>query len=406
VEVRPILSSLRRGKPGAILIALQIAVTLAVLSNALFITRQRLRLSRAPSGVTDEASVFIITNQWAGQAGDLAAREKADLASLRALPQVENAIVSVDYPLGGPGFGESITLEPGNPKSGALSAIYPVDDQGIRTLGLNLIAGRNFRPDEIVVRNGFDDPATSLGGVIVTQALARKLVPQGNALGRLVTIVADHTKVPIVGIVKRLEAWPYIPAAYRAQSMLLPYLWVHPQVFYIVRAKRGRLASAMQAARSELYKVSLQRVIVEMQSLADARREAYRGDRAVALIMSVISAILLGITAFGIFGLTSFWVSQRTRQIGIRRALGATRVAILRYFQTENLLISAAGVALGVLLALAGNLWIMRSIALARLPVIYLVVGGFAVLLLGQLAVLWPAMRAAWVPPAVATRNV
>jgi putative ABC transport system permease protein len=162
----------------------------------------------------------------------------------------------------------------------------------------------------------------------------------------------------------------------------------------------------MTAARNQLYQISRQRIIMGMQSLTDARRDSYRGDRGVAVIMGVVCAILLGVTAFGIVGLTSYWVSQRRRQIGIRRTLGATRGTILRHFQAENLLIAAGGCILGVLLALAANLWVLRSIALTRLPLVYPLIGVAAMLLLGQLAVLWPALRAASVPPAVATRVI
>ena len=185
----------------------------------------------------------------------------------------------------------------------------------------------------------------------------------------------------------------------------MPLLWADSSFFYLVRARPGQLAAAMLSARNVLYKNSRQRTIVGMQSFADARHDFYRGARGEALLMGVISAILLGVTAFGILGLTSYWVSQRRRQIGIRRALGATAGSILRYFQTENLLIVGAGSALGILLGLGANLWTVRSIALTRLPPVYLIVGTVVVLTLGQVAVLWPALRAAAVPPAIAARG-
>jgi putative ABC transport system permease protein len=122
-------------------------------------------------------------------------------------------------------------------------------------------------------------------------------------------------------------------------------------------------------------------------------------------MLTVVCAVLLAVTAFGIVGLTSYWVSQRRRQIGIRRTLGATRIAILQYFQTENLVITVAGVLVGLALAMAGNLWMIESFSTARLPLFYLVGGVLTMLVLGQLAVLWPALRAASVPPAIATRT-
>jgi putative ABC transport system permease protein len=77
----------------------------------------------------------------------------------------------------------------------------------------------------------------------------------------------------------------------------------------------------------------------------------------------------------------------------------------VRYFQTENLLIVGAGSVFGIALGLAANLWMIRSIALMRLPPLYLILGTIVVLVLGQIAVLWPALRASTVPPAVAARS-
>jgi putative ABC transport system permease protein len=123
------------------------------------------------------------------------------------------------------------------------------------------------------------------------------------------------------------------------------------------------------------------------------------------LLIGVIVA-LLGVTALGIVGLASFWVSQRRKQIGVRRALGATRGDILRYFQTENFLIVTFGIALGVVLAIGINLSLMKVFEVSHLPLWYLPVGAIVLWLLGQLAVLAPALRAAAVPPVVATRSV
>lgn len=114
---------------------------------------------------------------------------------------------------------------------------------------------------------------------------------------------------------------------------------------------------------------------------------------------------LVAVTAFGMVGLTSYWVAQRRRQIGIRRALGATRLAIMRQFQRENLLIATKGVLAGILLALALNIWLVGKFGMVRLDTAYVIDSGIVMLLLGQIAVFWPAMRAAEVPPALAVRG-
>ena len=134
------------------------------------------------------------------------------------------------------------------------------------------------------------------------------------------------------------------------------------------------------------------------------RQRYFRDDRSMAwLLVSTILA-LLGVTAIGIVGLASFWVQQRTRQIGVRRALGARRIDILRYFQTENFLLATAGIVLGCAAAIGINVWLMAHYAVPRLPIVYLPIGAVALWTLGQLAVLGPALRAARVAPTLAMR--
>jgi putative ABC transport system permease protein len=125
-----------------------------------------------------------------------------------------------------------------------------------------------------------------------------------------------------------------------------------------------------------------------------------------AILMSVICVMLLAVTGAGIVGLSSFWVGQRRKQIGIRRALGATKNDILSYFLTENLMISSGGATLGIVFAFVINLWLMRQFEMDRLAPGYLMAGVIAVLLLGQCAALMPALRASRVPPVEATRSV
>ena len=123
------------------------------------------------------------------------------------------------------------------------------------------------------------------------------------------------------------------------------------------------------------------------------------------LLVAVCIALLV-VTALGIVGLASFWVQQRTKQIGVRRALGATRGQILRYFQTENFLLATLGIVIGMMLAYGINQLLMGKYELPRLPALYLPIGAVVLWLLGQVAVFGPARRAAAVPPAVATRTV
>jgi putative ABC transport system permease protein len=139
---------------------------------------------------------------------------------------------------------------------------------------------------------------------------------------------------------------------------------------------------------------------------SERREQAFRSQRAALWLFAGVTLAVVIVTVIGIMGLTGFWVQKRTRQIGIRRALGARKADILRYFLVENLLIVGVGIAIGMLLAGLGNRLLMRHYELAHLPWTYLPWGALVMVILSQLAVLGPALRAAAVPPVVATRSV
>jgi len=175
---------------------------------------------------------------------------------------------------------------------------------------------------------------------------------------------------------------------------------------YVIRTTPQNREPVLKSALAALKRLDPDRVVLEQRTYDELRHEFFQSDRAMAgMLVGVIVALLI-VTALGIAGLASFWVGQRRRIIGVRRALGATRSDILHYFQTENFLLATIGIALGMLLAYAIDLFLMLHYELPRLPAIYFPVGALALWLIGQLAVLGPALRAAAVPPVVATRSV
>ena len=410
IQIKPILVALRRHKAGTLLIALQIALTLAIVCNALFIIHQRLANLSERSGV-DEANVFVIQNQWAADwtTQQIDAQVRADLLALRQLPSVRDAAPSTGYPLQGGGWDNFVTMTPDQVKPTTDSAVYMGDEHLLDTLGLRLIAGRNFRPSEVLVMGTQQVVIPPV--VIVSKALADRLFPDGSALGKSFYAMSA-TPSTIVGIVDRLhrQGVSQFDKAHAGQSLIWP---ARPDdargIFYIVRAKPGQLADAMREAPKALYAQSRLRIIDAkdgIQDYATIRHKVYDSDRGMAILMGIICVVLLAITAAGIVGLTSFWVGQRRKQIGVRRALGAKQRDILAYFLTENFLISTAGVTLGIVLAFAFNLWTVTRFALDRMSLAYVGVGVIVLLLLGQAAVLAPALRASRVSPVEATRSV
>jgi len=404
MEVRPILSAMRRNKFGALLIATQMAVTLAFLANALTLVEQRIAWSGRPSGL-DEGDIFVMQNEMVDHTNDLAARLTRDLDALRALPGVVDAYATNMYPLEGGGWIETVNLTPEQKSPTAFTAHYMGDEHALNTMGLKLIAGRNFSADEVVNRTDTDTPLAS--GFIVSKALAAKVFPGGDALGK--PIFVDNDKpVPIIGIVDRLQGPMTVAtglySTFAENSVLTPYRLIDERSVYMVRAQPGQRDAVLKTAEAKLFAIDENRIL-KSRSMEQVRADAYRGDHGLIVLLSAICSALLVVTAFGIVGLTSYWVAQRRQQIGIRRALGATRQAIVRYFQTENFMIAAAGAAIGIVFAIALNLWMVRSFEMVRMDNSRAIGGAIVILLLGQFAVLWPALRAASIPPALATRG-
>jgi putative ABC transport system permease protein len=393
-----------RKKSGAVLIAVQIAITLAILSNAMALIVDRLSWSARLTGI-DEANIFFVYATSVDKPPSFTALQSSDLALLRSMAGVANAYATNSFPLEGGGWSMSADLEPDQKAPSAHISYYFVDEQALDTLGVKLIAGRNFNASEIVDRDGITAPPAT--GVIVTRTLAHRLFPRGDALGKS---IYTETKDPstIVGIIDRLQG-PFVAATgfmstFTENSVLAPFRPLGDSSTYVVRTKPGRLNEALKAARNQLEGINGSRIISVM-SMGEVRARAYRSNRGMTLILGAVASILVAVTVFGMAGLTSYWVAERRRQIGIRRALGATRLAILQLFQKENLAIASSGVLVGILLAIALNIWLIGRFEMVRLNPAYVIGSGLVMLLLGQIAVLFPAMRAARVPPALAIRG-
>lgn len=404
MEIRPIVSALMRSKVAMILIGLQVALTLAIMCNSLFIINQRLERMQRPSGM-NEADTFWFGSTGFGQGYDARAAQAADLQLLRQMPGVAAASPAWSVPMSGGGWGSGINLSPKQKTSTADTAFYIVDDQGVNAYGTHIIAGRNFKPEEVADATFGDSlrPAS----IIVTKALADKVFPNGDAVGKQVYLDEDPPASTIVGVVDRLQQ-PWVESDVVEYSTLIPaHMPFGNFTRYLVRTEPGRRDEVMKAVEQKLAESNRSRIIGKVRTLEQTRQEAYAGDRAMTIILGTVIFLLLTITALGIVGMASFWVAQRTKQIGTRRALGATKFDILRYFLTENFLITTLGLLVGAVLTYALSLWLLTHVAEAKLlPWYYVPVGFVCLWLLGQLAVLGPATRATRVPPAVATRSV
>lgn len=409
MEIRPILSTLARHKTAAALLVLEIALACAIVCNALFLIGGRVTQISEVSGVRDDELVRIQLTS-VGTDENSSAQTRSDLAVLRALPGVKAATVLNQVPFGYSSWNSGLKLQKDQDRATANATVYMAEEQFMQTLGLELVSGRDFEPGEYldfeVLNKG--DTTSSLPGVIITQQLAERLFPGENAVGKHFYSWGDDP-IRVVGVVRHLVR-PSMQGGptQRNYTMIFP---LRPTYTlggnYLLRTDPERRAEVLEAATKALRANAPDRIVLEepTKTMAELRAEFHQQGRSMVWLLGAVIVALLVVTALGIVGLASFWVQQRTRQIGVRRALGATRGQILRYFQTENFLIASAGIVLGMLLAFGINQLLMEKYDLDRLPWYYLPAGALILWVLGQLSVLGPARRAAAVPPAVATRS-
>ena len=410
MDIRPILSTLLRHKTAAALIVVEIALSCAIICNALFLIGNRIERIQLVSGLADNELVRVqITGIGEDENAD--ALTRTDLAALRALPGVTAATVTNQVPFTNSSWNTSVNLAPGQDRPTANLTMYMGDESLLQTFGLTLAAGRNFNPDEILEWAVVDAPGAEFApsAAIITRKVAEKLFPGQDAVGKSFYL-GDDDATRVVGVVEHLvRPSDQGGAAEKEFAMILPVrVPYNLGGNYLLRTDPARRDEVIAAAGKTLQALGPNRIVLEKstKTVQALRDEYYQADRAMVWLLVAVCIALLVVTALGIVGLASFWVQQRTKQIGVRRALGATRGQILRYFQTENFILATLGIVAGMLLAFGINQLLMERYELPRLPLSYLPAGALALWLLGQLAVFWPARRAAAVPPAVATRSV
>jgi putative ABC transport system permease protein len=400
---RPMVSSMMRSKTGPILVALQIAVTLAIVINALFIVIQRIEKMNRETGM-DINNVIIVYVRGFGDDFDVVRNITNDIDLIKSIPGVVAAGVSNHIPLSGSGSGTGLRTVADEEIDAISTARYEWGEEGLDALGVELSRGRNFYPEEVQYSLPASDE-TAPASVLVTQALADDLFGEDvDALGKTVYWGSMEPST-IVGIIGHMQG-SWVTWDKLNNVVIMPGKPANTTNKYIIRVEDGLRDQLMPEIEQQLGESNRYRVVKSVRSLEEITSRSYRRDRGMAIVLTIVISLLICLTALVIVGLSSFHVTQRTKQIGTRRALGARRIDIVRQFVFENWLITSVGAVLGVVLTVVVAYWLEVSFELPRLDWRYLPAGIASLWVLSSLAVLEPARRAASVPPAVATRSV
>ncbi|WHI48631.1 ABC transporter permease [Microbulbifer sp. JMSA004] len=400
LELKPMLSALWRNKISAMLIAMQLALTLAIISNIVVIVQDRIGKITRPTGIAVE-EIIAINVMAIPQDYDMISAASSDLKLLRELSHVKDASVTQQVPLSQSGSAGVFYTQPNQEIGGVVSNRYNTDPHFINTLGLNLIAGRNFTDVEMQ----YFDPneIREMSVAIITKQFAEKLYPNQDPIGKPLYDGNNHP-IEIIGVVERhLGAW--VGWSNAGNVAFFPVVRNTQDINYLVRTESGKRNDVLKVLEEKLSERDPQRVI-KTKVLTEYVARSYARDNLMVKVLSIVAAMLSFIVALGIVGLTIFWINQRAKQIGVRRALGATRTNISRYFLIENGMIASLGIAVGSAAALIANQYMVRDYSQPTLTIAPLVVCALLVLLVSLVAALAPALRAANISPATATRSI
>ena len=398
MEFGPITRALLRNKTRFLLIVLQIAVTLAVVTNAVNMISEERRQMNRPSGFDDDNLVFVRSRNFAPEFDKLEYRiasAEADLRALRGIPGVR-AVTNTNFLpwQGGGSSGEMKVI--GGDGSVYRTQQYAATPGFIDTLGVKIVSGRDIRESDID-----DDPNSTVSTVLISRELEKLMFKGKSAVGR--QIGNDGGTNNIVGVFDQFYnpyGWPI-----HEYCTLFAGHASRNGARFLVRVQPGMMKQVAPMIEKRLLATNDGRN-VELQPIAEVKSKYFTNGRIVIGAMSMVIVLIVVVTGLGIVGVTSFTVTERTRQIGTRRALGATKPAIVRYFLMENWIITNSGLILGVILAYALNYLLVTHTSGVKLDWRYVAAGVLLLWAQGIVATLAPATRAAAVPPVIATRTV
>jgi putative ABC transport system permease protein len=401
MHIGPILRAMGHNRTRFLLIVLEIAITLTIVTNCLNMILDQRKATLKPSGFDDDNLLFVTAEPFGSEWNDQSFLDnavQADLGALRAMPGVKAVAATYFLPWQGGGSSALFTTEGYEGKFQAQN--YSTTSGLFDTLGVHIIAGRNFVPTDTPL-----DPNERSKVAIINSVLAKKIWGNANPIGKVLHAGSDPSKIrTVIGVFDNF----YNPYSWNIGE----YTVFNPGrsynssgSSYLVRTEPGAMKAVVAALEPRLLKVNPNRVLKTL-TIASVKEGYFRTNRIAIGGMTALIIALIVITALGIVGVTAMSVAERTKQIGTRRALGATRGDILRHFLAENWITTTAGLLLGVAGAYGLNLFLLSRVSDVKLPWQLVAAGMLLLWINGLLSTIPPALRATMVPPSIATRSV
>ncbi len=399
MEFGPIIRALKRNKVRFLLIVVQIAITLAVVTNAITMIRDEGQKMLKRSGFDDDNIVWVRSKPFSPAFKDQAYRistVNADLRAIQGIPGVV-AVANTNFlPWQGGGSSGEMAVGGGD-GSKYRTQTYTTTPGILDALGVHLVSGRLLRDTDLD-----DDPNSKAPATVIISRDLEKLMFNGkSAVGRQL-LDSGNSISNIVGVFDPFYN-PYGWPIHEYAVMFAGHV-SRSGAMYLVRVKPGTMKQIAPLIEKRMLQANNGRNI-QMQTIDEIKDRYFTQGRIVRGAMSMVISLIVLVTGLGIVGVTAFSVTERRKQIGTRRALGATKGAVLRYFLLENWIVTNAGLILGVAAAYGLNILLVTKTAGAKLDWRFVVAAVVLLWLQGIIATLIPAMRATRFSPVIATRG-
>ncbi len=394
-DSRPRASRLQRG-----LVIAQLAMSLVMLASAGILMRGLAAAWHADIGFVYEHRVAATTDlRLQNYTPERAAafRERA-VAGVRALPGVDAATLAHVVPFGGRVFVYGASF-PGRPTDSEARpervSVNRVWTGFFKTMGITLLEGRDFAEGDLRSRTD---------AAIVSQAMAQQYWPDGNAVGQRFSIEGpDAPYRTVVGVARNVQIDEFTERPWPAAW--LPYTDEVDEV--VILASSARPApQLLREIEGVVRGIDPDLPVIASRPVRDYVSERLDGERALSRLLVICGALALALAGLGLYGVTAYGVTRRTREIGVRMALGAEDRDVLQLFVREALRLAAYGVVCGALPAVAATS-ALAGMFVGVSPVDPLTLTGSAAVLTsaGVAAAYVPARRATRVDPLVALRT-
>jgi putative ABC transport system permease protein len=406
----PSMAGLRDGTRGStgrrrwardLLVAAQTALALVLLIGAGLLLKSHARLSHVEPGY-DTRNVFTFQiapeQSWLVDGPSFARFNNDFMDRVRALPGVESVGLVENVPLdeGTPSI--RVRTEGTPPDGGVRVALTYAAADYYKTMGIKVLAGRPFTRE---------DSVSTLGNAVVSRSAARRLWPDGNAVGRKIQVGTLTTWETVVGVVDDVmqenfrepaQALVYLPM--RGQ---IPAQWDLSSPAFVVKTARAEAIAA--DIRAIVHEVAPEAPMYRAYTMSFLAARSMRDLSFTTLTLTLVSALALILGVVGLYAALSYVVAERTREIGVRMALGAQPDSVRRMVVLQGGQVVAAGVAAGLIAALFSTRALGRllfGVETFDLPTFAGVSAGM--LLTGLMASYLPARRASSVDPIISLR--